>query len=61
MKTFNNTLLKSEDEFSAFYNWSERTAVFFQDKKQKFQINFRESMLDLMCMAAITIALVNCI
>lgn len=59
--TIENTYINTEDEFSGLYNWSERTAVFLHRKKSQIQVQLSSTILDLVCMAAITFALVTCL
>jgi len=58
--TVKKALLKAEDEFSVLYNWSERTAVTIRTKNQR-RVSFADSMIDLLCMAATSVAMVNCL
>lgn len=62
MKSSTTSALRNHnDEFSGFYNWSERTTVFGNDKKNHMKAFIKSGMIDLICMISAAIAMVNCL
>ncbi len=62
MKTSTTSAFRNQnDEFSGFYNWSERTTVFSNDKKNQMKAFIKNGMIDLICMVSAAIAMVNCL
>lgn|GEM_PF-3122189 len=60
MKTIrHNSLLNTTDEFTGFYNWSERTAIFFRSKKQRTGVRLADLTSDILCMSAMAIAMLQ--
>ena len=51
----------TEDEFTGFYNWSERTSVYFNTKKREAHISVIDSLTDILCMAVTMAAMISCL
>lgn len=59
--TTNQPILNSTDEFTNLYNWSERATFLFQQGKANRQSHLLDGVIDLMCMAAIVVSMINCL